>query len=296
MSGDPAGEEVFPFPDIDDDARASLGAVLAEAGVPHRWDGATLVVPADAAEVAGELILDWEAARRRGFPVGEETVVYGVAGWSDAELEPLVRELERRGIPYGWDGTGDLVVPASAEDAVDAIVGSLPDPAPRSLPEIDDCVLYDVDDLGDDRLDQLESELRGAGLPYAWDPDGALVVAAADAAVVERIIERVEHPLALEADTGGDDGDMAATEALGRLFVVADRLRRRPLDTDASMELAELATSLGALTAPFGVDVAVWDTLVSAATALAEAVAGRADPEVIAADAADLRDRLRPLV
>lgn len=304
--GDPAGFDpdeaddadgdwaVYHFNDWPPERRDQLTTVLAEAGVAHRWDGDRLRVPSDDEARFHEVLLDVEAAEKRGFPLGEETVVYGIAAWPDALVGPLTRALDEAKIPFGWDADGDLVVPASAEEQVDAIVDELPEPEALELPPIDECTSFDLDDWSDEYLDRLETLLVRAGIAHGWDEEGGLVVPEARADDVESLIDRVEHPNALPVEA--DDGDVDAQQVLSELFVSADRLRKNPLDPDAAIRLLDASERAGALGTPFGFAATAWEALTERAAEVATLVADRADPDEVAAAAESLRDQVRPLV
>ena len=58
-------------------------------------------------------------------------------------------------------------------------------------------------------------------MPFVWDASDALVVSADDEEAVEKILDAIEYPDALEAvveDEGGDD-DEAAQDTLSELFL-----------------------------------------------------------------------------
>ena len=78
----------------------------------------------------------------------------------------------------------------------------------------------------------LVDALAEADLPYDFDVDGNLVVLADDEARVEELLDTVEFPDALDADTKGGGDGLVAQEVLSDLFVAADRLRHHARDPE----------------------------------------------------------------
>ena len=165
----------------------------------------------------------------------------------------------------------------------------------------------------------LDRLLIAEGIAHAWQ-GASVVVATGSQFVVDDLIDAVEEGTAVEAglldgagpaDAGDSEGawdddawddDVDAQEVLGAVFIAADRLQRRGSDPEGVLALVDQAAVMVSMRLPFGFDPAIWDDLVTVATALASALTadegspGDVGDERIEEMAADLRARLRPLV
>ncbi len=129
------------------DQRAEVAAELAEAEVPHAWDGDELVVPEAVEAQVDEMFVVLEA--RLGIDSGEAdggapespgrggdivelpdpepfddtapTTEYDLADWSTIERAAIANALLIAHIPHQWDG-GVLLVPTEAEELVDELL------------------------------------------------------------------------------------------------------------------------------------------------------------------------------
>jgi hypothetical protein len=151
---------------------------------------------------------------------------------------------------------------------------------------------YDLSDWG--RLDHLTAAraLADAGIPFRWE-DATLYVATADEDRVEPLLDAVE--------VTGEDGDTAERlpfETLITFFLVAERLKRNPLDANglegllASLDIADPAAP------PYGVEPGLWKRTCELAEELADALAADDEPDERDAleIAEELHDLLRPYV
>lgn len=122
------------------DQQAELAAELAEAGVPHTWEGSELVVPETHEAQADSIISqveqrlgiryddaaadDWAGApgvEPIDIPAGETTTEYGLEEWPEADLQAVTRALVSQRIPYAWEDDV-LVVPTTQEAVVEALL------------------------------------------------------------------------------------------------------------------------------------------------------------------------------
>jgi hypothetical protein len=156
----------------------------------------------------------------------------------------------------------------------------------------DDEVGYDLADWSAEQRAELVGSLAAEGVVARLE-DTELVVAEADAAVAEELIEEVDAPDALDAEE--DDGD-AAARVLSSLYVTSDVLVRDPDSSAAVVELLESVEAAADLPLPYGLDGDVWSGLLRAADELADLLGAAADDEDVAAAARRLRDAVRPLV
>jgi len=122
------------------DQQAELASELADADIPHTWDGAELVVPESHEAVAdstitrvetrlgvvydgdpdaGDLHVDADAIVRAApidIPEGEATTEYDLAEWPEGDRQSITRALTRQSVPHRWED--DLVVVPTANEAL----------------------------------------------------------------------------------------------------------------------------------------------------------------------------------
>lgn len=256
---DPDGPQVvYDLAEWSFDEQAELAAELAEAEVPHGWEGNELVVPelheaaADAviARVEERLGIGTDAAERGvrtafddlpPVPLDEGRLVteYDLGDWSPPERDAVRHVLVRQRRPFSFDGDV-LVVHSDDEDVVDSI------------------------------LDMIE---RGG------DDEGAEVVDD-------------------DGDDGLDVGGRPPFETLTTFFLMAGRLRKDPLDADGLDRLLDALDVADPARPPYGVDPRLWTRTCEMADELAGALADADEPDhdeaMSVAD--ELHDLLRPYV
>ncbi|MDO8389364.1 MAG: hypothetical protein Q7V57_02665 [Actinomycetota bacterium] len=149
------------------DQQAELAADLAEAAVPHTWEGAELVVPESHEVVADGIITRVEdrlgivygadesvlvaAADAAGLPDpidiadGVATTEYDLDEWPEGDRQSITRALVGREIPYRWDDDA-LLVPTEHEAVVDSLLDMIENGEFRAADELP------IDDGDDDRL------------------------------------------------------------------------------------------------------------------------------------------------
>ena len=113
---------------------AELAAELAEAAIPHSWDGNELIVPESAEEDTDDVIARVEM--RMGIESDGETEVvrepvpladdapsteYDLAEWEDDERELVTKHLVDRGLPFRWE-EDILLVSTDDETVVELIL------------------------------------------------------------------------------------------------------------------------------------------------------------------------------
>jgi hypothetical protein len=233
-------------------------------------------------------------------PAGQ--VAYELHEWAVESRTMLDQLLTAEGIPRAWEGT-DLVVPAFLEERVDELIDQVD---VTTIPVLDpeaDRLVYELYDWDDELIGRLTDALAESEIPHEYDEEGNLVVLAVDEARVETVLEATEFPDALDVDDGDGDGagdgpsGLAAQDTLSDLFVAADRLHHHARDHEGVLGLVAAATAVEALPVPFGFAPAVWDDIVTRATALRDALEQDSlDDEGIEEDAARLRTVLRDLV
>jgi hypothetical protein len=118
------------------DQQAELAAVMADAEIPHGWDGMELVVPDHAEQQADAAIADVElrlgidtdgADEVADSPIPIEldveaaSVEYDLGDWNDHEHELITTALVVDGVPFRWDAS-KLFVAADREAHVDELL------------------------------------------------------------------------------------------------------------------------------------------------------------------------------
>lgn len=121
------------------EGRRLLDGMLTNAGIPHSWQGATLLAPEVEHDRVGEMVDEVARGDARvgvddpeeGDPLddgeheGADSVGYDLSGWDDDGRAELVAALAEAGIPHEWDAEGDLVVASDDEDRTDAVFAQL---------------------------------------------------------------------------------------------------------------------------------------------------------------------------
>lgn len=122
------------------DQQAELAAELAEAEIPHAWDGTDLMVPEDFEEQADVVIdqvedrLGIQYAEDGGgdgtpadlppvpLPDGVASTEYELTEWAQSEREAVTRVLTMRRLPFRWEGDGVLLVRTDDEQVVESLL------------------------------------------------------------------------------------------------------------------------------------------------------------------------------
>lgn len=99
---------------------------------------------------------------------------------------------------------------------------------------------YELDDWPAPARSKLTASLGDLGIPTRWEPGLTLVVREADADAVDRLLDQLDEEDWPDDDVDDDAGELAH-EAMGDLFVVADRLMHEPWDEGIGAELVEVA-------------------------------------------------------
>ena len=142
------------------DQQTELAAALADAEVPHSWDGSELLVPIEfeptVDAITGELearlgITYGEAAPPAQLDDGTPLTEYQLDEWEPGQDAVLSRALAEAGIPHRWEGTV-LLVPTSDEAVVEALLDDI-----ESGEHIDLGADGDVD--GDGEVTEFDAEV-----------------------------------------------------------------------------------------------------------------------------------------
>jgi len=124
------------------DQQAELAAAMADADIPHAWDGTELMVPEESEEAADELIAEIEVRLgidsdpgaemaigdmvqpQQVLPADVPTTEYDLAEWETTETEALTNALIGAGIPFRWEATV-LLVGTDDEPVVDTLLDEI---------------------------------------------------------------------------------------------------------------------------------------------------------------------------
>ena len=120
---------LFELDEWSEGDRAYLADRIRTVGVPHSWEGTTLVVaPSDEGWV--DFLMDQveeELAAGGADPDDDTQVAYDLSEWDDESCLTLLDALSAETIPYDLDGE-ELMVDAADEARVDEIVAALTTP------------------------------------------------------------------------------------------------------------------------------------------------------------------------
>ena len=130
---------------------AELAAALADAAIPHAWDGNELIVPESAEDDTDDIVAqvevrlgiasdgDAESPLREAIPLEEDaaSTEYDLAEWESGERELVTSHLVARGLPFRWE-EDVLLVGTENEELVDAILDEVENDEGVELPDDDD--------------------------------------------------------------------------------------------------------------------------------------------------------------
>lgn len=233
------------------DQQAELASELAEAEIPHHWDGTDLMVPEDQEEATDLVIATVEA--RLGIEDG--------TGEDGAELDE-----------NGADDADELDLPEPIELAADAPTTE-----------------YDLAEWPPADRMALTHALTRSGVAFRWEGQHVLLVDTAAEEGVDALLDQIERGEYADAD-GNDagDADRLPFETLTTFFLAGERLRRDPLDPDGLEQLVAATDLADPASPPYGVQPRLWQRTCALAEQLADALVGPVDgDDAPADDAAD---------
>ena len=214
---------------------AELAAALADAEIPHAWDGNELIVPESAEEATDAIVAevelrlgmdtgDSEAAAPRepiALPDDAPATEYDLAEWEDAERESITSQLVAGGLPFRWE-EDVLLVGTDHEALVDAILDDVENDDGVDLPDDDsgeeaDQLPFETLTtffLAGDRLQRNPLDADGLeqllGATDVADPDHPPY--GVDKRLWQRMCELADELAAALVD--GDDPDLVETQAV----------------------------------------------------------------------------------
>ena len=252
------------------DQHAELASELADAEIPHTWDGAELVVPES----------------------------------HEAVADSTINRVEKRlGVVY--DGDPQAAGDSDGDDEDES--ASISRAAPLEIPEGDATTEYDLADWPEGDRQSITRALTRQSVPYRWEDD-LLVVPTANEALVESLMDMIEqgeftaHTDDIDDtdtdDTDTGDGERLPFETLTTFFLAGVRLQKNPMDADGLEQLIAATALADPARPPYGVDLRLWQRTCELADELAGALADADEPnrEETVAVASELHDLLRPYI
>lgn len=224
------------------DQQGELAEAMAEASVPHAWDGTELVVP-EAAEGKVDEIFERLEAELGPFPIvlvdDSASTEFGLDEWTDGDRVVLSEALIEAEIPHRWEGS-TVVVAEDAEDTVDDL-----------LDAIESGDLLNADDSGaNEPPDGALGTIFLAADKLAKDPfDARSRTTLIDLAL---LIDKKHPPYAFAPRTWA--GVVAGVDRIVmrvRADAEGDRVVPNSDDHDASSELIGMAQELRSLLRPY---------------------------------------------
>jgi hypothetical protein len=173
---DPTAEGYLSY-ELHDWARESrlmLQQLLEGEDVPYVWEGTDLVSPAVFERQVDALIDQVDATLRPVLDPDAELLLYELAEWTDLQCLRLADALDAADVAYEFDVDGNLLVLATDEEAVEALLDTIE--FPDALPEEDDPVTHEDERDAQEVLSELfvaADRLRR----NARDHEGVLAVA-----------------------------------------------------------------------------------------------------------------------
>jgi hypothetical protein len=116
----------YEFDELEPMQRLAIDELFAGNGIPHAWDGTSLVVREED-ETEADRLID-EADRDAFLDSGAEQVAYDLGDWDDDRRAEIAQALDTAGIEHAWDQHGELIVLDADEERVDAMIDAIESP------------------------------------------------------------------------------------------------------------------------------------------------------------------------
>jgi hypothetical protein len=168
LSNNDEEQIAYEFDELEPMQRLAIDELMADNGIAHAWDGASLVVREEDEDEADRLID--EADRDAFLDSDSEQVAYDLSDWDDERRGELAHALEGAAIEHAWDEHGELIVLDADEERVDALIDSIE--YPDQISSDDEAELEAEADLEAEGLDPQDvlSELFVASDRLMHDP------------------------------------------------------------------------------------------------------------------------------
>ncbi len=206
------GEAEYDLAEWADTSRRAAQQLLTAEGVPYAWQGTTLVVPGPLAPRVDGLLGQIEAMAVPELDPDAELVAYDLDEWGAEQVDELLAIIELEGIAYTFDDEGELVVDATNESRVDAIIEGmhLAGDEGEAGTDIDAAALLSDLFIAADRLMRDARDHDGVlGLVDAAEAaDGASLPYGFERVVWHNLLSRVHAVTALLEDDDSADADI----------------------------------------------------------------------------------------
>ncbi len=199
--------------------RSTLDGMLARSGVPHAWQGATLIVREADEQMVDDAIAQTEVVAMPTLDLTQPTMVYELDGLEDIQHARLLRRLGDAGLSHAFDAEGDVHVYEADEEAIDDIFEGL-DEADLSEREFGPGVSQDP-------LSVISDMFVAVGRLRKRPGDGKTVVSVVETAA---LIQQMRLPYGLGVEVWSEVVDESAglSDALtDRSGVADDELQER---------------------------------------------------------------------
>lgn len=264
---------------------ADCGVDLVDAGSSGAPDARDAVDP-DVGVLEGRVSLDRATGR----------VSYALDDWAGEVRVMIGQLLASAGIPFLWEA-GTLVTTSDFRVQADELILQAEAVSGSVFADDTETSVYELDGWPDEQVNRLSEALTSVRIPFEFDIDGNLVIAAIDDDRIEDVFDELELDDAVDPDFDGASESLDVQAALSELFVATDRLRRSARDHEGVLGLLDVAGSIEDTTIPFGFTPVVWNDIVSQTRDLRTAIEddSMTDGE-IEAHAARLRNLLHEYV
>ncbi len=218
------------------DQQAELASELAEAEIPHHWDGTDLMVPED----------------------------------QEAPTDLVIANVESR---LGIEDPGDAG--SDDDEERDADEDELDLPEPIELAADAPTTEYDLVEWPPSDRMALTHALTRSGVAFRWEGQHLLLVDTGAEEAVDVLLDQIERGEYADADGNeAADADRLPFETLTTFFLAGERLRRDPLDPDGLEQLVAATELADPVTPPYGVQPRLWQRTCALAEQLADALVG----------------------
>ncbi len=217
------------------DQRAELSEALADAELPHVWDGDEVIVPEVVEEQVDAMFESLEkflGPFAIGLDDDAESTEFGLDEWSQSDRNVLTEALIASEVPHRWDGT-TVIVAADAEHAVDdlldaieagELLGADGDDASQPPEGVLSTMFLSADRLAKDPMDAgARTELIGL-LPQLDAKNPPYGMAHRPWAGSVAGVEALVHLIGADATTGSS-GDQAESDVIGAAQELRSLLR-----------------------------------------------------------------------
>lgn len=181
------GEVAYDLAEWAVESRVMLEQLVEGEGVPHAWEGTTLVIPGAFEQRVDALVEQVEVTTLPTLDPDAPKVAYNLDDWTDEQHGALQAAFAQADIAFEYDADGDLVVLEDDQDRVEALIDEIESYGADAVePSFGDDDAWADDDGPGESIDAAEvlSDLFVAAdklMHNATDHDGVLSMVAAAA-------------------------------------------------------------------------------------------------------------------